>query len=359
MLLVAELRFMSINETLLEEISSYLYRYSLYEEDIEPFLNHRGSFLQRQRKAIQIIENIMTKHKKQKLLRYVIELARVEHGIRELEPWARDHVVHALLSFVLGIYLNEKYLQTLSSILVDPFQWKLAGLFHDIGYPVQIAKDAILRPFAEKINEIRRKLGFEARDVFFKVVPVGLANLTNDINAIDLIQKRLSDWNLQIDAEEEYNRMIKSGSVRHGIISSLAVLYVIDLMYQKYNPKRENRDIHVREGGNVNFNQKYFEGDVVSACSAIYIHDLRNECFADSKIDRSRAPVAFLLKLSDCLQEWERPSLLTPIGFSAVQFAIGIDQNRLVFHADIKKEKKEKMINNISSTLIAPDIEIP
>ena len=29
------------------------------------------------------------------------ELARIESGIRDIEPWFRDHVVHATLSFFI------------------------------------------------------------------------------------------------------------------------------------------------------------------------------------------------------------------------------------------------------------------
>jgi len=52
------------------------------------------------------------------------------------------------------------------------------------------------------------------------------------------------------------------------MISSLAVLYVIDLMYQKYNPTREYRDIFV-EGSNISCNQSCFENDVIPACEVI------------------------------------------------------------------------------------------
>lgn len=349
---------MDINETLLNQTNTYLDRYieGCNREEIEYFLIHCKNFRKRQQKAIDIIEGIMGTHEKEKLFHHVVELARVEHGIRELEPWVRDHVVHALLSFILGIYLNEKFLRPLSGSHVDPFQWKLAGLFHDIGYPAQVAKD-ILRPFAAKINKIKKTLDVSAPDIYFKVVPVGLENLTNGLNSFDLIQKRLYEWGLRINAREEYNQMIASGDICHGMISSLAILYVIDLMYQKYNPERKCSGSYA-ERGNIYWDQIYFESDVVSACSAIYIHNLPNKCFADAKIDRSKAPVAFLLKLSDCLQEWERPSLKNPEGVSATQFDIKIDKQQLIFHADISADKKKKIKDEISSSLVAQDVQI-
>lgn len=298
----------------------------------------------------------MKTHDKEKLRESVVELARVEQRIRELEPWVRDHVVHALLSFILGIYLNQKFLGPVFEIHVDNFQWKLAGLFHDIGYPAQIAKD-ILVPFTGKINEIKREIEVPSKDIIFSVVPVGLENLTNDLNSFDLIQNRLKEWKLKIDAREEYKHMIKSGNICHGMISSLTLLHVIDLLYQKYNPEREYKNVP-GTSHEIDWNQKSFDDDVISACAAIYIHNLPKECFADAKIDPSKAPVAFLLKLSDCLQEWERPSQDNPNGFSATKFDVKIDNKQLILQADIPDIIKKKIKEDISSSLIAPDVII-
>jgi len=348
---------MNINSLLLDEIGSHLYDYDCYSYEIEHFLTGGAPFLDRQTEAVDIIERIMTAHGKKELLRHVAELARVEHGIRELEPWVRDHVVHALLSFILGIYINEKFLRPKLPNPVNDFQWKLAGLLHDVGYPAEFAKD-ILKPFSAKINEIKRDLGVVAPDVHFKVVPVGLDRLTNGVNAFDLIQDRLDQWELQIDVRDEYNRMIHSGDICHGMISSLAVLYVIDLMYQKNNPKRKHKDIRALNR-NISWNQTYFEKDVVASCSAIYLHNLPSRCFASAKIDRSKAPIAFLLKLSDCLQDWERPSLTDPHGLPATQFKIEVDHSgQLVFHADIPDSRKEKINYEILSALHAPDVQV-
>lgn len=295
----------------------------------------------------------MTAHGKQELLRHVVELARVEQGIRELEPWVRDHVVHALLSFLLGIHINEDLLKP-SGYAVKPFQWKLAGLFHDVGYPAQVAKD-ILKPFTDQINRIKHALGVAAPDVFFRVVPVGIDQLTNGASSLDLIQSHLNDWKLEIDASSEYNNMIESGRTCHGIISSLSVLYVIDLMYHKYNPHREYRDIFEPLG--INWNQSYFENDVVPACSAIFVHNLPGRCFATAPLNRERAQLAFLLRLSDCLQDWQRPSAGNPRGIPNSRFQIEVGGGRLVFSV-ADEDRRNKIASEIASSLLAPDVEV-
>lgn len=344
---------MDINDTLLEETGRYLFDYGCY--NIKSFLKQKKEFLPRQRMAIEIIKQIMTQHGKKALLGHIAESARIEHNIKELEPWVRDHVVHALLSFILGIYLNERYIPNSGGTKVDAFQWKLAGLFHDIGYPIQISID-LMKPTADNVNRIKKELGVAAPDILFSVKPINLERLQNRLNSLELIQNRLKEWGLSIDAQGEYEKMLVSGKVCHGMISSLLLLYVIDLMYQKYNPKREYRDICTNEG--LNWNQHFFEKDIVSASSAIFIHNLPPGCFAQTRIDRKKAPVAFLLKLSDCLQEWERPSKGNEKGFSSTLFDIKSDDNgKLIFCAKIPENKKDELKAQIMSSLVIVDTE--
>lgn len=345
----------NINKTLLSETKAYIHDYDCNQHKIEQFLCYKGTFTDRQIEAMNIIEDIMKTHGKEKLLEYVVELARVELGIRELKPSARDHVVHALLSFILGIYINEKFLRLV--IPVNDFQWKLAGLFHDIGYPTQIAK-GILVQFTEKINKIKKEIKVPSKDITFKIIPEGLENLTDDLNSFDLIQKRLNEWDLKIDVIEEYNLMIDSGNICHGMISSLALLHVVDLLYTKHNPDRKY--LYDYETNNdINWSQECFDSDVISACSAIYIHNLPKRCFDKAKIDRSKAPVAFLLRLADCLQDWERPSKDNETGFLATQFEVTINKDQLIFCADIPDDRKEEIKDDIFSSLVAPDVHIP
>ena len=365
--------FMNTNKTLLDGIDAYLgygygrRNYDCTSSDLEPFLKltmrHESNFLERQQKAIDIITDIVTQHGKRVLLRYVVRLAKVDRGIRELQPRVRDHVVHALLTFILGIYLNERFLKAEES--VDPFQWELAGLFHDIGYPADIAAH-LLEPYSKEVNSIDSELDVPTPDVRFEVVPINLDILCNEENSLDLIQQCLDKWGLMIDAREEYDKAIHNlqhneRSIRHGMISALLLLKVIDSLYQKFNPQREYVDKFAARSFDglrrVNFNQKNFMEKVVPACAAVYIHHLPDECFEKTKVDRSKAPLAFLLNLSDCLQEWERPSADSD-GFPASKFDLHIKKVNLVYQAYIPEDKKDEMRKRLESTLIIPDLRI-
>jgi len=346
---------MGINATILDKIldNNWGWEYSFDLTSFEDFMLTACAFPERQEKSIRIIEDIMVLHGKQELLRHVVHLARVELGIRELEPWVRDHVVHALLSFVLGITINEHLLRP-SGQNVDSFQWKLAGLFHDVGYPAQVAKDIIV-PFTNQINSIKRSLGVSRPDVFFQIVPVGLDILANEFNSLDIIQHWLNRWRLQIDARREYREMIDSGGVCHGMISALSVLYVIDMMYQKYNPDRTYQNIYEPLG--INWNQQYFEDHVAPACAAIFVHNLPPRCFQNAKIDRRYAALPFLLRLSDCLQDWERPSAIDPRGKSDEMFNIEFPLGNIAVTVT-DPDRRRKIAQEISNTLVATDIII-
>lgn len=351
---------MSIQDTLFNNIN-----FSEYIEDpalLSDFLNlpltsleqnnvNNDAFHEKQKKATVLIKDIMTKHGKGKLYESVAELARVEYDSRKLAPRHRDHVVHALNTFILGMYINQNFFG--NNIQVRPFQWKIASLFHDIGYPVEFASRYLLKPFVENANRITKSFGLANKNLRFEIVPHGFENLKNDKNSFELINKRLKEWKINIDAKKVYDDLNKSGDINHGIISSLTVLYMIDLIYDQCNPERKKEDIY-QEG--MNCNQKFFEDDIISASSAIYIHDLVGKDGCDIKFDRSKSPLAFLLRLSDCLQDWERPSSENLIGFPSEKYDIKIENGYLsLYTPDIRMINIQ---NEIDKSLVCQDVRI-
>jgi hypothetical protein len=295
----------------------------------------------------------MMEHGKKVLLKPVAQLAEVEYGIRWIDPKVRDHVVHALLSFLLGIFINEHFLKPKEQP-VNSFQWKLAGLFHDVGYPAQIGQDILTR-YMGQLNNIKKELSGPEPDFYFKTAPVGLDKLTNGFDSFELIQNCLDRWGLKIDAKDEYANRVKSGTVCHGIISSLSVLSIIDMLYHKHNQNRDYENIHNPHG--INWNQLNFEKDVVPACAAIFVHNLPEQCFQQARLDRKRAPLPYLLRLSDCLQDWERPSAKDLKGRPDNDFDICMQSDRLIFMV-ADSTQRNRIKEEITSAILDPDIEI-
>jgi len=124
---------MNINNKIKELIHDHTWNYGFWDDEYMGFFNSNAGSDERQKQSIELIEKIMTTHGKEDLYKYLSELARIENGIRELEPWVRDHVSHSFLCYLLGIFINEYFLNDNFKIHIDNFQWKLAGLFHDMG----------------------------------------------------------------------------------------------------------------------------------------------------------------------------------------------------------------------------------
>ncbi len=151
---------MNINSKIYDKFKCQFTEFGYTQQDANKFIN--SSFNERLIIAPNIIEKIMSKHGKKTLLKETAELLRIEQGTKDIaEPHQRDHVVHALLSFMLGIYLNQSFL-TKHNVMADRFQWKIAGLFHDIGYPIEIANDRILKKYSDNINRILKKYGTDS-----------------------------------------------------------------------------------------------------------------------------------------------------------------------------------------------------
>jgi hypothetical protein len=348
---------MNINNKLKELIDNYTWDYGLWDGEIEDFFNSYPGSEERKKKSKALIEKIMTAHGKEDLYSYLSELARIEDGIKKLEPWVRDHVSHAMLCYLLGIFINEYYLKDNFKIHIENFQWKLAGLFHDIGYPVEIAQN-LLVVYNKKIDEIINKLGIPKEDKpLFKVSYDDIINLTHGKSSLELIQNQLNKWGLHINVKVEYTTRKESGKVCHGIISSLLLLRTLDFMYDAFNPHREYKNTY-HKYSDINWNQSNFETHVVQACSAIFIHNLPVEAFNGVKINPQNAPLAFTLKLADTLQDWERPSKDLAEGISADLFELEYKDNSIKIVTSIEQKRIDKINKEIIEFLEVENIMV-
>lgn len=315
---------MNINETLI----SYLENENPLKEE---YINNqmvaflKASIPDKQKLAEELAANIVKRHNKDKLAVHIAELYEVESATILLTG-KRDHAVHALNTFILGLFINDRYLNG----AVNLFEWKLAALFHDIAYPLEISQNIINRYF-QKMSEIVGDT-FSRSNPTINLEPRNLIELSNNISALNLLQSRISEWNINVDTVKEYEKMTSNNRINHGIISSLTILYLIDKMYQKNNPEREHKMIEV-DGSD--FNQDYFEKEIVSACSTIFLHALRpTDFFSDTK---NNSELAYLLKLCDELQNWDRPTKDFPEGDSAENYEIEIHKEKLIFRANDKE----------------------
>lgn len=341
---------MNINKTLYNGCRPHFLKYGCDDDEIFNFLFTITTREEKQDKAINIINGIIKPHGKEPLLDFLTCLANIEYEINELQPRLRDHVVHAVFTYLLGIYINERLMRKIAR-KVDPYQWKIACLFHDIAYPVEIAHN-LTRTYCKMVY----KIGID----YYRPLPIiqnisMLSNLYKLIkdkrtSSYSVINKCLKKWGININSKKIYNTTIKDGDICHGMLSALTILYLIDKFYQQNNPHRNCTETIV---GNSNWDETFFIKDVIPACAAIFLHNIDKEHFLNYRIDPQKAPIAFLLKLCDSLQEWQRPSKEKPEGESPEEFDLEIDNhNHLVYHAWLSTKRINDIEEDIKSTLV-------
>ncbi len=318
----------------------------------EPLTDDAGSidilkFKRRQKKSLVLIKKILTTHGKENIVKSLGTLVSLEPKIQELQPWVRDHVVHAINTFLVGVYILEKVnFPCFRGTRFDyPFMWKLSGPTHDLGYPIEIAHN-LNKAYSDEMNSFLDDIDSPSP----KLEPVtylgGLEKLCEGWSANEIIQKRLTEWALGIDIEDYYNWLKKENKIDHGVISALSQLKVIEAMYFKINPKRKNGRI-ISEG--FNFNQKNFNSSIVSASAALFIHNIDPGYLRFSnKINFTISPLAFLLFLCDTFQEWDRYSEKRPV-YSGENFDLICNNNEISLIVPVEIE--DKIITALSHRL--------
>jgi len=308
---------MHIGKKILDDIRQTLvtdYDINLTSEEYETFTNsfahshekfHQGDYKSRQCASVGLMKKILEHDGKEKILLFLSELAGMEPQIQVLQPWNRDHVVHALNTFFTGVYMLKRI--DVPGHHQVPYNltrmWKLIGPTHDLGYPVEIAGN-IQKEFMDIMNGILSEINPASPELKQPMCPDNLDVLCRGRSANDLIQNRLNEWKLGIDVYDYYAWLQKRNRMDHGVIGALAQLKVMDALCREKStgPLQAGTD-----GSKTHRNEECCELDVVSAAASLFIHNInvRYPRFTN-KIHFHIAPIAFLLFLCDTFQEWDR-----------------------------------------------------
>jgi hypothetical protein len=287
-----------------------------------------SSLKERQEKSEYIIKWILDTHGKSEVMFFLSQLVTLENRIQELQPWVRDHVVHAVNTFLLGIYILENIdFKNLTHSNKDySFPWKLSGLTHDLGYPIEISHN-IDKQFFDSMNSILHKIDTDVLRIRPHSYYEELNVLSDKQNSYSLIQRRLNKWDLGLNVDSYLEWLHQEVIIDHGVIGALVQLKIIDAMYHKANPARVMRRQILDD---LDFNYQFFTTDIIDACSALFIHNISLKYPYINKVDFSKAPLLFLLYLCDTLQEWDRYSEKKAI-YSGNEFDIECKNNKISF----------------------------
>jgi hypothetical protein len=319
--------------------------FQFFQYDVEE--ERKSTLIKRKDLAVRIIDKILAGNRKPPdFFGYLLDfLQRIEIGAQFFDEGVRDHIVHSLSTYFLGIFLIQKSERLkLYANRVDPLVWKIAFLLHDIGYPIEILSRQATK-FFDKIQAFRYKYipsktektinqREEAKSSigFFEEYMQSLENLYRGDNAFEVISKRLSRFGFDINLRDCFFQGIKQGYIDHGTLSSIIVLSLIDSLYARYN-ENSLRECWI---GEVDWGRKWFDTKIVDAAAAISVHNLMtNEIFKDKSVDLADAPMLYLLVLSDTLQVWRRHSVFRKV-YSPQSVGITFEQDTISCNLDIE-----------------------
>ena len=248
----------------------------------------------------------------------------------------RDHYIHSVNVFILGLaiyaqndnfassFIDNLFSRKYDGAFASPheeflFRWGLASLFHDIGYPVEITFKQ-LKKFVEFVSGVDGKVdtkpyvGYGFFDGFDSIEEIiwredfsrnAFAEAPDDVKIdcyrpVDLlafgISKSMSvDLGLIKNALGSYlSTMQSNGFVDHGFYSAIILLKWYGFLIQKSMRPPE-----------ILFNP------VLNAACAILLHNcyknmLMKPPFSLGRLAVDSDPISYLLILCDELQEWNR-----------------------------------------------------
>lgn len=255
-----------------------------------------------------------------------------------LTPKQRDHYIHSVFVFLIGIAIyeqNSNYREIFANYALNKdkypdhyntrneeffYRWGLTSLFHDIAYPLEITLEqaknyATFICSYPKKEDTNLKIKFEICNFeefrklpvinpipryegsFIKKYPNYKEEFCSD--AIEILSKSIANsFSLNFEKlTDNINKFMETmreeNFIDHGLYSSVIVL-------RWYH--------HLVES--TKWNPAYFYYPIVDAASAIFLHNYFErglmKPFGLEPFNAKAHPIAYLLILCDNLQEWKR-----------------------------------------------------
>ena len=331
------------------------------------------------------------------LLNLVDLMKKYEENTGELINRQRDHFIHSVNVFVLGLAIyakNENFRFIFKDYILENefykkyyktpdmefsheeflYRWGIASLFHDIGYPFEIIGKQIDKVIEDGIKTISVNYDIDAHvdyrdfnefNAIVKIPPYDYAdkfrNRYESTKVLDLFKptdimahKIANDFGFD---KVQFKKLLKHlngfikymndmGFVDHGYFSAILVLNSYGKLIQQYVEKDKD----------------FFFYPIVDSATAILLHNyynktLQSDLFKLGKLDPSASPISYLLILCDELQEWNR----RPYGVMDKKrnhvndFDVEIDDEKIIVRYILKngsmglgfEEMKDDFINEV------------
>jgi len=290
--------------------------YGISVDDIKT-LFEAGTPEERSRQAKSLFQQVIRSLHNDAMEKYYDQLEQYENAFQWIIDYHRDHTVHILLCYILGICINEKVLAD-DARHVPPVKWVIACLFHDIGYPVELIYNSFIKVKQDYGWSPDLHLQTLTRKIFDKKSPIGILS--------DCYKR----WHLRFRARTEYQFVVEKKRMCHGMISAITVLEKLAAIYE-----------------NLGYEDEY-RSQVVPACAAIFLHNLNRARYDEEAKKLTGAhgsQVALLLKVVDGFQDWWRPSATHRDGYEPDNYRLQLQTNLcrfIVLDADRFKKISEE-----------------
>lgn len=302
-------------------------------DEIQSFLNHLKKYMQNSEmndiihsikslknmninainKLYSLMINSFNKWGKGRIVGEAIEgLLRFEWGLFLFHKGTyRDHVLHMLIVYLLGLFIVEKLNLNIFNYMdreKTKFTWTVASLLHDIGYVYEKLNDAlhdafgsIIQPISAPGETLKINVNSPVIDRYLRLIAKTYEIMLkeNTRNQKDMLVNLREEKHLNLDFSLSWNfyRELHENlqQNKRGIHGPVSALITLDTLISK-NPYAAN-----------DFWFKEWYPYVLVAATSIAAHSLSIETLSKFEINRINSIMPTLLILCDEVQDFGRP----------------------------------------------------
>ena len=300
--------------------------------------------------SITLLNVIWHMHPELGLMPDYESLSKKEYG-RAFYSKYRDHMTHMLKTYLLGLYLYENQEDLKMQLPEEVFfpTWTITALWHDIGYLIEtedgkkdgkdakeafkIITDSLSLPLCHLYpSEFKKDWETVKQDVknnhppqlkAFQPLREKLSLFSGYGKTVSLTER--DDINpIELYLSEKAEIIVPRSYYDHGIVSAMMLLYMWDALQEYMEKAYKYTNDDKKQNVMNDFRTKTSDyGEIVKqAATAVALHNLQKEenlnlsyqhvTLSDFCIPLSKEPYAWLLRVCDEMQCWDRQRFNSP-----------------------------------------------
>jgi hypothetical protein len=358
---------------------------SLSSNQSEKFIYYAQRFLEArtfgeaERKARQFMTFILYQHEKNTVVGQVLESMN-NFELYEVYSYnsQRLHYIHQANVFLLGLFIYHNFPQLKSELWREMenttsdetldlkgmklkwrysgdspegeffYRWRLSSLSHDIGYGISLSEKDLnrMKPYFDEISTFTYSSIESLSDLW----------TVDDVNLLDLMDRKLGDSRISRYMQYQMDKPFK-GSVfyDHGLIGAIIFLRLIHEEYARHR----NNPVTLSNSSRIIWDPHILNTSIMESAIAIALHNMDHYDenykiqFGESRIfDLEKKPLAWLLKISDLLQQWDKPEAHEEIMAQKIpltQMEIFFERDKICLNHLPKPDETKRIIDRYTN----------